>query len=296
MRAVFKDEKLQERFEQDGYVKLKLFTSEQLSKLRSYYDTVRQPHEAAIQNPSLYSSVDTGNSELLINLDKLVKGMIMEQVDSVFKNYQTLISNYLVKESGDNTELMPHQDLSFVNEPEECSFNVWIPLQETNSKSGQLRILKGSHRIREMLRVVPEYPRPFVRFQDTIRELFTDIETTIGECVVINHSVVHGSTVNLTGQPRVAVILSMCSAPANVYYYYMPNGDSSKIEKYLMRPEDYYYFNSDGRPAKAKLADTISYSFEHTSEETFKAWIKQDEHLGFLTKLKLLYFKSLSNA
>lgn len=296
MLPVFKDPKLQEQFEREGYLKLKLFSPDQIGKLRAHYDTVRPQHEAVIQFRSLYSSVETGSPELLIALDKLVKETIMGKVESIFQNYQVLISSYLVKESGDDTELMPHQDLSFVNEPDQCSFNLWIPLQKTDSKSGQLRVLKGSQRIKKTLRVVPEYPRPFVQFQDIIRQLFTDVETEIGECVAINHSVLHGSTVNLTGQPRVAVILGMCSAPADVYYFYMPYGDNTKIEKYKMTTEDYYHFKPDGRPAYAKLTEIISHTFEHTSIQDFKNWIKQDPHLNNWTKLNLLHFKSLSKA
>jgi ectoine hydroxylase-related dioxygenase (phytanoyl-CoA dioxygenase family) len=293
MLPIFKDLKLQEQFEREGFVKLKLFAPEQIAKLRDYYEEVKQEHEAAMQDHSLYSSVETGNADLLMKLDHIVKETTKEQVESIFQNYQTLISNYLIKDHGEKTELMPHQDLSFVNEPNECSFNLWIPLQKTDKSSGQLRVLKGSHLIRETLRVVPQYPRPFVGFQDIIRELFTDIETEVGDCVVINHAVIHGSTTNLTGKPRVAVILAMCSAPADIYYYYMPNEDNNSIEKYKMKAEDYYYFKPDGRPEKGILVDTISYPFEHASEQIFKHWIKNEPNLDLLTKIKLLFFKKL---
>jgi hypothetical protein len=292
MLQVFKEEKLQSQFESQGYVKLKLFSPTQIEKLRTYYDKVQSEHEATLQSHALYSSVETGNADLLMAIDKLLKDTIMDQVKATFQNYQTLISNFLIKDSGDETELMPHQDLTFVNEPEHCSFNLWIPLQKTDRNSGQLRVFKGSHRISKTLRVVPDYPRPFLPYLDTIRELFTDIETEIGECVVINHSVLHGSSVNLTGQPRVAIIMGFCTEGADIHYHYMPEGDSSRIEKYLMKAEDYYHFNPDGRPKYAKQIDTISYCYEPVSEQTFKSWVKKEPHLDLLTKAKLLYFKS----
>lgn len=295
MLPIFKDEKLQSLFEKEGFVKLKLFSPTQIEKLRAYYDKVQSEHEASLQSRALYSSVETGNAELLIEIDQLLKETIMDQVKATFQNYQTLISNFLIKDSGDDTELMPHQDLTFVNEPDECSFNLWIPLQKTDRDSGQLRVLKGSHLISKTLRVVPEYPRPFLPYLDTIRELFTNIETEIGECVVINHSVLHGSSVNLTGQPRVAIIMGFCSAEADIHYHYMPNGDSSNIEKYLMKAEDFYRFKADGRPANAKQIDTISYQYKPVSEQTFKSWIKKDPHLSVLTKIRLLYFRSFKN-
>jgi len=291
MLPVFRDKKLQSQFEHEGFVKLKLFSPAQIEKLRNYYDEVQSEHEASLQSPALYSSVETGNPELLIAVDKLLKETIMDQVKATFQNYQTLISNFLIKDSGDETELMPHQDLTFVNEPEECSFNLWIPLQKTDRDSGQLRVFKGSHLISKTLRVVPDYPRPFLPYLDTIRELFTDIETEIGECVVINHSVLHGSSINRTGKPRVAIIMGFCTEGADIHYHYMPDGDSSKIEKYLMKAEDYYHFKPDGRPLFAKQIDTISHRYELVPEQVFKSWVRKNPHLNLLTKAKL-YFKT----
>jgi len=295
MLPVFKDKKLQAKFDSDGYVKLQLFSAQQIATLRNFYAPIQQEHEAAIREESLYSSVETGNADLLIRVDKIVKEVVMEQVENVFQNYQTLISNYLIKGNGDKSELFPHQDLTFVNEPEQCSFNLWIPLQKTDKNSGQLRVLKGSHKIQYTLRVVPTYQWPFQKFSNTLRNLLTPIDTEPGECVVLNHSVIHGSAPNLTSQPRVAVILGMCSAPAPVYYYYMPNGDNMRIEKYLMTAEDYYYFLPDGRPQKGKLVDHVSYPFEPTHEEIFRNWIRQDSHLSFWQKNKLLHLQPLTS-
>lgn len=294
MLPVFKDNKLQVQFEEDGYVKLSLFSKQQITRLREFYVPLQQKHEAAIREQSLYSSVETGDANLLRQVDREVKAVVMEQVEKVFQNYQTLISNYLIKANGDQSELFPHQDLTFVDEPEQCSFNLWIPLQKTDKHSGQLRVLKGSHCIQSTLRVVPSYPWPFQNFSSTLRGLLTPIDTEPGDCVVLNHSVIHGSSTNLTGQPRVAVILGMCSAPAPLYYYYLPNGDSTRIEKYLMTAEDYYHFMPDGRPVHAKLIDTISYTFKPTEEKVLKKWIKHDSHLNLMQKVKLLYLQSLS--
>lgn len=295
MVPVFKNPAWQAQFESEGFVKLKLFTPEQIAALRNYYNTIKPEHEAHINTRNLHASVETGNLQLMKEVDAFVKQTIMQQVEDTFKNYQLLVSNYLVKESGDDTELMPHQDLHFVNEPEHCSFNLWIPLQPTNHNSGQLRVLKGSHKIKTTLRVAPKSPRPFVAFQETIRQLFTNIETEIGECVVLNHAVIHGSTTNTTGQPRVAVILTLCSAPAPLHYHYMANDNPATIERYRMTAEDYYCFKEDGRPLHAPLTETISHRFTPCTEQEFKQWVKNSPHFNMLTKLKLLYFTQLSN-
>ena len=296
MLPVFKNEKLQAQFEQDGFVKLKMLDEKAVARLRDFYSTVQGEHEAAINQACLYSSVETGNREILVSTDKVVKEVIMDKVEEHFKNYQTLISNYLIKNSGDNTELFPHQDLLFVDESKGCSFNVWIPLQKTDTKSGSLKILKGSHKIQPTMRVSPFYPWPFENFSSTIRGLFTDVETEPGECVILNHAVIHGSSENLTGQPRVAVILGMCTSGCDIFYHYMPEGNPANgIEKYLMQPDMYYDLQANGKPNRGKLVDRISYSFEPVKLETFKKWIRNDGHFNLWDKARLLYFDSLKS-
>jgi hypothetical protein len=69
----------------------------------------------------------------------------------------------------------------------------------------------------------------------------------------------------------------------------MPNADHTKIEKYKMTAEDYYSFKPDGRPLHAPLVDVISHNFDEATVQEFKGWVKNDPHLDFWAKLKLLY-------
>lgn len=296
MTPVFKDSKLQTKFDEDGFVKLRLLDESAIKRLRDFYSTVQAEHEASINEESLYSSVETGNRDILVATDKLVKEIIMDEVEKHFINYQTIISNYLVKNSGDKSELYPHQDLLFVDESKGCSFNIWMPLQKTDTKSGGLRVLKGSHKIQPTLRVSPFYPWPFKHLSTTLRGLSTDIATEPGECVILNHAVIHGSSENLTGQPRVAVMLGMCTKGCDIYYHYMPEGNpANRIEKYLMEPDMYYDLQTNGKPNRGKLVEYISYNFEPVKMETFKKWVKKDNHFNLWDKVRLLYFDSLKS-
>ncbi len=287
---VFKSAKLQKQFDEDGFVKMKLFDEQAIKKLRDFYSTVQAEHEAAINEESLYSSVETGNRELLVAIDKVVKEVVMGVVEENFINYQVLISNYLVKASGDGTELFPHQDLLFVDESKGCSFNLWVPLQKTDKSSGNLRVLKGSHKIQPTLRVSPRYPWPFNDLSSKIRGMCTEVETEVGECIILNHAVIHGSSKNLTGEPRVAVILGLCTSGCDIHYHFMPDGNPDRIEKYLMEPDMYYDLGLTGKPSRGKLVEYISHKFEPVKEEAFKKWIKKDNHFSLWDKARLLYF------
>ena len=146
------------------------------------------------------------------------------------------------------------------------------------------------------MRVSPRYPWPFNRFSDTIKGLFTEVPTELGECIILNHAVIHGSSKNLTPQPRVAVILGMCTSGCDIHYHYMPDGNpENRIEKYLMAPDMYYDLQLTGKPNRGKLVDYISHSFEPVKEETFKKWIKTESRLSIWDKTRLLYFDKLKS-
>jgi len=296
MLPVLKNPKLQKQFDEDGFVKLKLLDERDIKRLRDFYTTVQAEHEASINDPCLYSSVETGNREILVETDRLVKEILMDKVEKHFINYQTIISNFLVKNSGDKSELHPHQDLLFVDESKGCSFNIWTPLQKTDTKSGGLRVLKGSHKIQPTLRVSPFYPWPFRHINGTLRALCTDIQTEVGESVILNHAVIHGSSENLTGQPRVAVMLGLCTSGCDIYYHYLPDGNpANRIEKYLMEPDMYYDLQLNGKPGRGKLVEYITYNFEPVTIDTFKSWVRRDTHFSLLDKARLLYFDSLKS-
>lgn len=296
MLPVLKDPKLQKQFDEDGFVKLKLLDEAALKRLRDFYITVQAEHEAAINDPCLYSSVETGNRQILVETDKLVKEILMDEVEKHFINYQTIISNYLVKNSGEKSELFPHQDLLFVDESKGCSFNIWTPLQRTDTKSGGLRVLKGSHKIQPTLRVSPFYPWPFSHLNSILRPLCTEITTEPGESIILNHAVIHGSSENQTGQPRVAVMLGLCTSGCDIYYHYLPDGNpANRIEKYLMEPDMYYDLQTNGKPGRGKFVEYISYNFEPVTIQTFKNWVKKDTHFSLWDKARLLYFDSLKS-
>ena len=288
MVPVLKDEKLQAQFERDGYVRMKFLNEQQIKRLRDFYEEVRQEHEAAIREKCLYSTSDTGNPDLLNRVDKVVKEVMVEQIEKHFKNYQLLVSNYLIKHDGDDTDMSPHQDLLFVNEPLQTSFNVWVPLQDTGKNGGHLRILKGSQYIHYYPRVAPTYPWPFQALAPLITNLSTPVYTTLGDCIVLNHAVIHGSAKNTTGQPRVAAIVAMCSAPADVFYYHMPTGGHNQIDKYLMPAEGFNYIGEGGKPKMGTLVESLNYSFPPLSKEEFLKWHKERAGLNIFNHVRRL--------
>ena len=277
---IFKDERLQEQFDRDGVVKFKFLNDSQIKALRQFYEEgMRKRHEAAIYERSLHSTSEIFDPEIVTQVDKFIQQVMGEPAERILQNYQTLMGSYLVKPGGSDTELRPHQDLLFVDEPDYCSFNLWVPLQDTGPKTGHIKALKGSHLITPTLRVLPTYPWPFLDFQKSMVPYLSDIYTQLGECVAINHAVIHGSDVNLSPNPRVAASLSVCSSGSDVHYHYWPIGAANdKIEKYKMTGEDYRYIEKTGKPGRGEFVGYVSHAFNKVDEKLYKDWM--DKHYG----------------
>ena len=149
---VLRDEELQAKFDRDGYVKFKLLTEGQVKELYDFYKKNEKRHEAAINDRSLHSTTEVFDGEFVDSVNQFIRKTTGETIEKHFFNTKFIAGCYLGKQVGDDTELKPHQDLSFVEEPDYCVFNVWMPLQATNKGTGHLKILPGSHKIAPSLR------------------------------------------------------------------------------------------------------------------------------------------------
>ena len=113
---VFKNGSLQKEFDENGFVKFRMFSAEQVEKLHNYYLSTQQEHETVIDKRKFHATNDTDNEHLIADADKFIKTILSEELDKHFFNYKTIAANYLVKQPDDKSELGPHQDLRFVDE------------------------------------------------------------------------------------------------------------------------------------------------------------------------------------
>jgi hypothetical protein len=271
---VFRDENLQNEFDKNGFVKFKMFSAEQIGRLRNFYLETQAQHETVTDKKKFHATNDTDNAELIASADAFIKAVMFEEIDKHFCNYTTIGASYLIKQPVEASELGPHQDLRFVDEEKFYSFNIWVATEPTNKTNGCLRFLKGSHRIHDTVRPLPMYPWRYESVASIIPTYFTDVPTEIGECIILNHACIHASYPNLSGHTRIAAIVAMMPEGADIIHYFLPEGDpKNKVEKYLMTMNDFIHLKGGQRPEHAQLIDTFAYDFSSIEVKAFQTWI-----------------------
>ncbi len=270
--SVFKDPSLQKQFDENGFVKFKLLSAEQVELLHRFYFDTQSAHETVIEKRKFHATNDTDNAQLIGSADAFIKGVMLPEIEKHFYNYKTIAANYLVKQASEQSVLGPHQDLRFVDEQAFYSFNVWVATTATNRHNGGLRFLKGSHLFFDTIRPLPTYPWKYRNVEPLIEKNFTDVETEIGDCVVLNHACIHASYPNLSNHIRVAAIIAMVPQDAEIVHYFLPDGNElNEVEEYAMSLQDFVTLKGGQRPANARLVRKFKYDFSAVDVNEFKA-------------------------
>ncbi len=271
--SILRDSSLDKQFKQDGFLRLPLFQQGQIDALRLLYESTRLAHETVAKTNPFHSTQDTFDSELIRHVDQEAKRILMPTVSAHFEYYKVLTANFLVKEIGPNSVLHPHQDWNFVDENEFFSFNIWIPLESTERSNGCLRFLAGSHKIVPTIRANDNYVWAFQSIKDYLNELLVDVPTKEGECVLLNHSVIHGSWPNMGTQPRVALVLGMCPAEAPLRHFVSKDGKT--VQEFGITPELIVNLRKGENPEGAPLLNSYAFEFPSVSIESFQKWMTE---------------------
>lgn len=269
--AIFKDEELQRKFDEDGFVSFSMFSAEQVQRIHAFYLRTQAAHETIAESKKFHATNETNNADLIGESDQFIKSVFMEEVDKHFTDYQVIAANYLVKQPHLESELGPHQDLRFVDEEQFYSLNIWMATTNTTKENGSLRFIRGSHLWADTIRTLPSYPWKYREVTTYLNNLFTDVETKIGDCVVINHACIHSSYPNLSSTVRVAAIMAMIPKTAEIKHYFLPEGNpENEVEEYNMTLSDFIELKVGHRPQHAQLIRTFKYDFSPIEHNCFQ--------------------------
>lgn len=272
---VFRNEQLQKEFDENGFVKFRMFKPAQVKRLHDFYFQTQLAHETIIAQKKFHATNDTDNAGLIADADRFIKEVMFEELEKHFFRYKTIAANYLVKQVSERSVLGPHQDLRFVDEQNFYSFNLWVATEPTSKQNGCLRFLKGSQNFYDTIRPLPFYPWKYRSVEKIILENIADITTEVGDCVVLNHACIHASYPNVSNKVRVAAILAMVPEEAEIVHYFLPDGnDKNEVEEYSMALEDFVNLKGGQRPQRARLLKKFHYDFSAIEEKDFLSKLK----------------------
>lgn len=226
LKPLFLDEDLQKKFEKYGFVKIKLLSDEDVSKLRAFFYSQHPSSRFNEQekNVKYHFTFLDANAEYKKNVFDFISGYMQPKLDKILANYAPLVINFVNKEPGLG-EVPVHQNWNFVDETKYVSVSIWCPLINVDHSNGTLEVIPGSHRtFRSVLRS-PSIPWFFTDYVEEIKKKYlTPISVNAGEVLIFDDSIIHYSKPNSGNEDRLVIQIIAKPEEAIAKHYYMQKG------------------------------------------------------------------------
>ena len=214
-RKVLLDPELEALLQRDGFVSFPLVPRATAESLRESYGQLRGGWEGegfcsdlVVDDPQYRRAVNT-----------LLGDELDQVVTAKFDGYTPFLHNFLCKFPGEGSDLYLHRDWMYVDERQgDHTYVCWVALEDITGHNGQLRVLRGSHHLDDMLRGT-DLVAPWLSHTATIDERLVAVPLRAGECIVFDNRLVHASFTNYTERPRVAAAVGMRPAGAPLVHF-----------------------------------------------------------------------------
>lgn len=231
-RPVLVDPEADRRLRRDGFVKFPLLSPEQAEELRATYFRLRGPDRSGTGFVADFTEPDDDYRRAVSDA---IAAAVDARVVPLFAGYRPFIRNFLCKFPGETSDVHLHRDWMYVDERTGArTYAVWIPLEDVTGDNGQLRVLRGSHRLNSMLRGT-NLVAPWLDHTETIEERLLSVPARAGECIVFDNALVHSSYPNLTDRPRVVLGLDLHPIDEPLIHFW--RGDDGPATRYSIDDE-----------------------------------------------------------
>jgi hypothetical protein len=198
---VFNDSQLQEQFDQDGFVVVRLLPVEVATSLLA---------ELLAQRASAPASTGQGLDQSFFNqdlsyrkrVDALGTQAIGPVLDSILTDSRLTACGLVTKRPG-GFPLNLHRDDAILRDPRHVVVNTWCALGPVNAANGALAMLRGSHRLPNL--EVRGTARFYEDYAETLKNWTEVIELSPGEAILFDNRLLHWSTPNSTDEARHAL-------------------------------------------------------------------------------------------
>lgn len=232
LRPALRDRSLDAALRRDGFVGLPLLDHDEVAGLRSAFERLHGwegdgvSPDLEIAEPSYRRAV---RREIGTALD--------ERVRALFLDHRPFRWDFACRFPGAGSELPLQRDWTYVDERLGGStFVVWVALDDVTGHNGQLRVLRGSHLVDRTLRGT-DLTAGWMRHESFMRARLESVPVRAGECVVMDHALVHCSYPNHTDAPRLVAAVGV--RPSEEPLTYVRRRDAHHAERYAV-DEDFF--------------------------------------------------------
>lgn len=264
MKSIFQDEQLFNQFQENGFIVIDLLEDADIEQLKDIFQ------KNSIQTPDhFYSTSFLGNEQSRKEISQALQEVIRPKIHHLFRDYKELGAVFLIKPSGEHTQMPIHQDWTVADEPEHHSITVWIPLVDTTIRNGAITVLPKSHQLSTGLRS-PSIADPLGDIKEMAGTMMQTLEMKAGQAFIFTHALLHASHPNISGENRIAVAYGAIHEDTDLIYYHKPSPDG-KVQK-LSIPKDFFisYPEPGKQPANSILMEEFDYEEKKVSIDDFK--------------------------
>ncbi len=271
---LFIDAKKEKYFQKHGYVSFALIGKDEIDQLINVFSRFESIHHQSTEKFKGTGWIDETDTKEQIN--ESLKPVVTGSLNKYFKNYESLVFGFLMKEQGADSAVPPHQDWTYVDESRFYSMNVWIALEDTFIDNGCLFIIPFSHRLGNYLRSSPSYPVPFKNIIDFIFKFKKPVPLKAGDCVCFNNKTIHGSYPNLGSTNRLAVVTTLYPKDANLLHYYIHDTEKpEEVTEYEIEKKDFLHLMRGLPPANYLKKRSIQTQYKPITKSGFILnWLK----------------------
>ncbi len=270
--AEFLNPELQKQYEDWGYVQIKgLLNQQEINELKDlfviHYDYDGQP------NTMWNSLCDIPHDKSAI-LSNAILRIVKPKLDQHLKNYVCPAATFLVKNPTPQSTVTLHRDFSVQEEPDFSYQNIWLPIVDTTPTNGQLYVLKRSHHFFD-------YPLPqntvwpYLEHEKFLIDYCDVIDAKAGDLVIYGDKILHGSSDNLTSEPRPVVHFGLLHQEAKLLYYYLDQ-KSNEVTVYEV-PYSFFFENAWGnQDGRFPIFRKFNYNPPAISRDEIAAWLEKE--------------------
>ncbi|MEZ5310685.1 MAG: aspartyl/asparaginyl beta-hydroxylase domain-containing protein [Microthrixaceae bacterium] len=147
----------------------------------------------------------------------------------LFAGYQPFTRSLSWVAPGVDKESLPHQNWMFTDERNgQRTFTVWIALDDITGDNGQLRVLRGSHRIDGQFRGTG-LRSTWLDHVDVIKDRLLSIPLKAGQCAIFDNALSYCTYTNYSSRTSVAATIGMHRDGSQLVHF--RNGDGSNVAR-----------------------------------------------------------------
>ncbi len=243
--SIFNDAALDEEFRTKGYVVRPLISREEAASLIDFHQA-RVPEHApkdsfGWQSPDQYFTV-FWKEDLRREFHDGISAVLRPHLEKIVPSHRVCLSSFVSKRpKGTQARVPLHQDLAFVDPGRQIAVHAWVPMVDVDEKSGCLKIIPGSHRLKH-IGSTPMNPSPWDNLRDVMEsEFMTPIPMAAGSVLIYDGRLLHASDQNMSDDWRIAtnsIMIPRGVAP-RIYYWSPPTTYS------ILEVTDEYFIGFD---------------------------------------------------